>query len=122
MRHEAASADAETAVVMDAEEITFEDLLTEEPGETTQVRSFAQLRAEGFPQKGGLADLAAIAQMADAGTTFAALQQGYLEILKMQGQTQSVSRQAGPDATRALRDHPHPAIREIVASDPTRAR
>lgn len=84
MRHEPGLDRAETAVEMDADDITFEDLLKEETGEPTEVSSLAQLLAEGFPRKGGLAELSTIAQMVDTSGKFAALQQRYVEILEAQ--------------------------------------
>jgi len=75
---------------MDANEITFEDLLTEEPSGASAATSYERLLAEGFPRKGGLADLANIAQMADSGSRFAALRKGYLEILELQSRAQAM--------------------------------
>lgn len=69
---------------MDDDEITFEDLLAAEPPSLSPAKSFEQLLADGFPQHGGLAELAAIVQMADAGPKFAALQCGYEKLFAMQ--------------------------------------
>jgi len=69
---------------MDADEITFEDLLAEEPGSPAPASSFAQLLADGFPHKGGLAELAAIVQLPDPGPKSAALRQSYRQILEGQ--------------------------------------
>ena len=69
---------------MDADEITFEDLLVEEPGSPAPAGSFAQLLADGFPHKGGLAELTAIVQLPDPGPKSAALRQGYRQILEGQ--------------------------------------
>jgi len=121
MRHEPGPEGAETAAEMDAEEITFEDLLTEDPGEAAEVSSFAQLLAEGFPRRGGLAELAAIAQMADPDRRFAALQHGYGEILEAQNRAPAKHLQVGAGTQRTLADGPSVFKREAVAADPTSA-
>jgi len=69
---------------MDADEITFEDLLDDEPGCAASPATFKQLLADGFPHKGGLAVLAAIERLEDPGPQLAPVRQGYLQILKMQ--------------------------------------
>lgn len=120
MRHQPARQNAETAAVMDAEEITFEDLLTEEPGEATQVGSLDELLAEGFPQSGGLAQLTAIGRLADPGRRFVALQQRYLEILELQTRAQMTRTPTMAGASRASVERPHDAARPAAASDPTR--
>jgi hypothetical protein len=70
--------------VMDADEITFEDLLAGEPEGTAPARTFARLLAEGFPRGGGLAELAAIMQLEEPGPRFAAVRLGYLQIFATQ--------------------------------------
>jgi len=121
MRHEPALEGAETATEMDTEEITFEDLLTEDPGEAAEVSSFAQLLAEGFPRRGGLAELAAMARMADSDGRFAALQRGYLEILEAQNRAPAMHLQVGAGTQRTFADCPSVSKREAVAADPTSA-
>jgi hypothetical protein len=69
---------------MDSDEITFEDLLADEPAGGAPPMTFEQLLADGFPHKGGLAALAAIEHMADPGPQLSAVRRGYLEILKRQ--------------------------------------
>lgn len=69
---------------MDSDEITFQDLLGDGTDERAQPASFAQLLAEGFPEKGGLAELAVIAQIPDPGPKFVAVRNGYLQILELQ--------------------------------------
>ena len=68
---------------MDDDDITFEDLLDDEPtgGEPT---SFSQLLADGFPRDGGMAELAAIVQLPDPGNRLSALQRGYRQLLEKQ--------------------------------------
>ena len=68
---------------MDDDDITFEDLLDDDPTDTAPA-SFAQLLADGFPPHGGMAELAAIAQLPDPGKRLAKLQRGYLQILQKQ--------------------------------------
>ena len=68
---------------MDDDDISFDDLLDDEPASTVPV-SFAQLRADGFPRNGGMAELAAIAHLPDPGQHLAALQRGFLQILVKQ--------------------------------------
>ena len=121
MRHKPAAEGAETATEMDAQEITFEDLLTEEPAETAEVSSFAQLLAEGFPRRGGLAELAAIARMADPDPRFAALQHGFLQILEAQNRAPAMDLQVGAGTQRTFADCPTVSKREAVVPDPTSA-
>jgi hypothetical protein len=68
---------------MSVDEITFQDLLAGEPAAAAP-STFKQLLADGFPPQGGLAELAAIAQMEDPGEQFASVRQGYQQILKIQ--------------------------------------
>lgn len=68
---------------MDDDDITFEDLLDDEPAAAAPA-SFSQLLADGFPRNGGMAELAAIAQLPDPGKRLAALQRGYQQILQKQ--------------------------------------
>jgi hypothetical protein len=84
MRHESAPFHADDPDAMGADEITFEDLLADEPACGAPPATFKQLLADGFPHQGGLAGLAAIEQMEDPGPQLAAVRQGYLQILKMQ--------------------------------------
>jgi len=121
MRHKPAAEGAETATEMDAEEITFEDLLTADPAEAAEVSSFAQLLAEGFPRTGGLAELAAIARMADPDCRFAALQHGFLEILEAQKRAPAMDLQVGAGTQRTFADCSTVSQREAVASDPASA-
>jgi len=69
---------------MGAEEISFEDLLAEEPAPAAPPATFKQLLADGFPHKGGLAALAAIEQMEEPPAPLAAVRQEYLRIVRMQ--------------------------------------
>jgi len=69
---------------MDTDDITFEDLLAAEPAASTAPTSFSDLRAEGFPHRGGIAELAAIARLRDPGSKFAAVQHAYRDILEQQ--------------------------------------
>ena len=121
MRHQAMAGNAETAGAMDADEITFEDLLEAEPSSTTPADSFAQLLADGFPHKGGLAALAAIRQLPDPGSRFAALQHAYHEILEGQMNKRPTGSQAGAAAAAALGDRLRAELREAAASVPTSA-
>jgi len=68
---------------VDDDDISFDDLLDEEPAGTPPV-SFSQLRANGFPRNGGMAELAAITQLPDPGQHLAALQRGFVQILAKQ--------------------------------------
>jgi hypothetical protein len=68
---------------VDDDDITFEDLLDDEPAAAAPA-SFSQLLADGFPRNGGMAELAAIAQLPDPGKRLAALQRGYQQILQKQ--------------------------------------
>lgn len=68
---------------MDDDDITFDDLLDDEP-EGTSPASFSQLLADGFPRNGGLAELDAISRLPDPGKRLAALKLGYLQILQKQ--------------------------------------
>jgi len=121
MRHEPGLRNAETVAVMDTEEITFEDLLTDESAEAAQVDSLDQLRAQGFPQSGGLAQLAAIVQLADPGRRFVALQQRYLEILELQTRVPMTRTPTTAASSHASVERPHSAARTTIAPDPTRA-
>jgi hypothetical protein len=71
---------------VDDDDITFEDLLGDEP-EGTPPASFSQLLADGFPRNGGLTALDAIARLPDPGKRLAALQRGYLQLLQKQRRT-----------------------------------
>ncbi|HEV3019740.1 MAG TPA: hypothetical protein VGY49_12040 [Burkholderiaceae bacterium] len=66
------------------DDITFEDLLTGEPAGAQPPMTFEQLLADGFPHRGGLEGLAAIALMPDPEPRLAAVQRAYLQILKTQ--------------------------------------
>ena len=68
---------------VDDDDITFDDLLDDEPT-GGQPMSFSQLLADGFPREGGMAELAAIAQLPDPGKHLAALQRGYRQLLEKQ--------------------------------------
>jgi len=68
---------------VDDDDITFDDLLDDEPEGTLPV-TFEQLRAEGFPRNGGVAELAAIARLPNPGEQLAALQRGFVQILEKQ--------------------------------------
>ena len=68
---------------VDDDDIRFEDLLDDEPAGAPPA-NLAQLLADGFPRNGGVAELAAIAKLPDAGKRFEALQRGYLQILERQ--------------------------------------
>jgi len=52
---------------MNANEITFEDLLADEPACATSPMTFKQLLADGFPYQGGPEALSAIQRMPDPG-------------------------------------------------------
>jgi hypothetical protein len=69
---------------MGTDEITFQDLLGDEPECGTAPRTFAQLLAEGLPYKAGMAELAAIERMENPGPEFARLREGYRQILALQ--------------------------------------
>jgi hypothetical protein len=69
---------------MGAEEISFEDLLADEPACAAPPATFKQLLADGFPHGGGLAALAAIEQMEEPGAQLADVRQEYLRIVRMQ--------------------------------------
>jgi hypothetical protein len=69
---------------MGAEDISFEDLVADEPACAAPPATFEQLLADGFPHRGGLAVLAAIEQMQDPGPHLAAVRQAYLQLVKMQ--------------------------------------
>jgi len=92
MRHKTPAFPAESALAMggnsinsmDGDEISFEDLLCDEPALSTPATSFDQLLADGFPPNGGLEALAAIAGMEDPGPRLARVKLAYLEILKRQ--------------------------------------
>lgn len=68
---------------VDDDDITFDDLLDDEAAGDTPM-SFSQLLADGFPRDGGMAELAAIAQLPDPGKHLAALQRGYRQLLEKQ--------------------------------------
>jgi hypothetical protein len=68
---------------VDDDDITFDDLLDDEPAGCPPA-SFAQLLAEGFPRHGGMAELTAIAQLPSPGEHLAAVQRGYIQILEKQ--------------------------------------
>lgn len=87
MRYRGAASNAENAGEMDADEITFADLLADEPVCAAPPKTFGQLLADGFPHKGGLPELAAIGQMEDPGPQLAAVRHRYLELLAVQGRT-----------------------------------
>lgn len=68
---------------MDDDDITFDDLLDDEPSSGPPM-SYSQLLADGFPRDGGMAALAAIARLPDPGKPLAALQRGYRQLLEKQ--------------------------------------
>ena len=68
---------------VDDDDITFEDLLDDEPTGPLPA-SFSQLLADGFPRNGGMAALTAIAQLPDPGTHLATLQRRYIQLLEKQ--------------------------------------
>ncbi|HUD27022.1 MAG TPA: hypothetical protein VMQ45_15145 [Burkholderiaceae bacterium] len=70
--------------MLDVDDITFEDLLAYEPAGVAPPSTFKQLLADGFPHRGGLEGLAAIQRMPDPGPELAAVQRGFLQILKLQ--------------------------------------
>ncbi len=85
MRHEERTRNSDIAETMEPDEITFEDLLDDdERGCAALPQTFGQLLAEGFPRRGGLAQLAEIERMVDPEPRFAAVQQGYLRLLEQQ--------------------------------------
>jgi len=69
---------------MDTDEITFKDLLADEPVCVAPPKTLAQLLADGFPHNGGLAELAAIAQMEDPRPQLATVRYGWLQLLQIQ--------------------------------------
>ena len=66
------------------DDITFEDLLAAEPLGAAPPTTFEQLLADGFPHRGGVEGLAAIARMPDPEPRLAEVRRAYLQILKMQ--------------------------------------
>ena len=119
MRHQRPRRHAETALAMDANEITFEDLLAAEPQSGAPADSFAQLLADGFPPKAGVAELAAIARMGDPGPKFAALRHRYQELLEAQLSTRParVHGESGGEARAS--DRACASVRRVVAPDTT---
>lgn len=71
----------------DDDDITFDDLLDDEPASTGPA-SYAQLLTDGFPSGGGLAELTAIAALPDPGRQLSALQRGFQQILEKQREKQ----------------------------------
>lgn len=69
---------------MSTDEISFEDLLVGEPQSVEPLSTFRQLLAEGLPLRCGLAGLALIERIEDPDPQFAAVRQGYLQLLKLQ--------------------------------------
>lgn len=69
---------------MGTDEISIEDLLADEPQSVEPLGTFRQLLAEGLPLHCGLAGLALIERIEDPDPHFAAVRQGYLQLLKMQ--------------------------------------
>jgi hypothetical protein len=69
---------------MDPDDITFDDLLDDEPAASEMPRNYAQLHADGFPRGGGLAALAAIQGLDDPDPRFASLQDKYRRLLELQ--------------------------------------
>jgi hypothetical protein len=70
--------------VFDYDDISFNDLLDEPSSQSTAPATLDELLANGFPVAGGVADLAALAQLPDPGARHSALRQKYLKILELQ--------------------------------------
>jgi hypothetical protein len=68
---------------VDDDDISFDDLLDDEPASVLPA-TYEQLRADGFPRNGGVAELAAIARLPEPGERLAALQRGFIQILEKQ--------------------------------------
>jgi hypothetical protein len=68
---------------VDDDDISFDDLLDDEPASALPA-TYEQLRADGFPRNGGVAELAAIARLPEPGERLAALQRGFFQILEKQ--------------------------------------
>ncbi len=68
---------------MEEDDITFDDLLDDEPAGTLPT-SFSQLLADGFPREGGIAALDAISRLPDPDQRLAGLQRGFEQILQKQ--------------------------------------
>jgi hypothetical protein len=84
-RHQKPAQVTDTAYAMDADEITYEDLLSDDdPIHPGLPATFAQLLVDGFPAMGGMSALAGIAQLSDPPPRFAAVQRGYLQLLEEQ--------------------------------------
>jgi hypothetical protein len=84
MRDQRPALPADDPGAMGIDDITFEDLLADEPDRGGRPMTFKQLLADGFPHKGGLEGLATIEQMRDPGPQLAEVRRQYLQILKMQ--------------------------------------
>jgi hypothetical protein len=69
---------------MDPDDITFDDLLDDEPAASEMPQSLEQLHADGFPRGGGLAALAAIQGLDDPDPRFASLRSKYRNLLELQ--------------------------------------
>jgi len=72
---------------MSVDEITFDDLLDDEPSNAGPITTMRQLRDTGFPPQGGLKALAAVQQLEDPDGELAALRQCYLQFLDIQKRT-----------------------------------
>jgi len=83
---------------MDPDDITFDDLLDDEPATSEMPQTLEQLHADGFPRGGGLAALAAIQGLDDPDPRFASLRTKYGHLLEMQ-QREAVKKSAPATAS-----------------------
>ena len=66
------------------DDISYHDLLDETSSPSTAPATLAELLAHGFPAHGGVAELAALAQLPDPDSRHSALRQKYLKMLESQ--------------------------------------
>jgi hypothetical protein len=92
---------------MDPDEITFDDLLDDEPAASQVPQSYEQLHADGFPRGGGLAALAAIQTLEDPGSRFVSLRTKYRQLLELQ--QRETARSPGPASRSGDHGGPPPA-------------
>ena len=87
MRHQPVRRLADVPHRMDAEEITFDDLLAGESDGQSMPQTYQQLLAGGFPRGGGLEALSAIQNLQDPDSRFSAVRSTYRGILELQQRT-----------------------------------
>ena len=66
------------------DDITYNDLLDDQSEPAAAPSTLAELLSNGFPTDGGVAELAALAQLPDPGAQHAAVRQKYLKLLELQ--------------------------------------